>query len=193
MAKRKGPPLMKLPLLLFTVITAFAQAPQATDRGLTRIVQSIRKEVLTLPYYGPFDWITFHVNGSTVTLNGATVRPTIKSSAENVVKKIEGVENVVNNIEVLPLGTQDDQIRLAVYNAIMSQPSMTRYAIRGPNSPIHVIVKKGNVALEGFVGLEQDKTIANLQANGVPGVFSVKNNLRVDEKVAKDKEVRDKP
>ena len=121
------------------------------------------------------------------------MRPTIKSSAENVVKKIEGVESVVNNIEVLPLGSNDDQIRLQVYNAIMSHTTMTRYAIRGPNSPIHVLVKNGNVTLEGFVGLEPDKNIANLQANGVPGVFSVKNNLRVDEKVAKDKEVRDKP
>jgi hyperosmotically inducible protein len=180
-------------LLLFTGL-ALAQAPDAIgDRSRERIVKSVRKEILSLPYYGPFDWITYQVNGTTVTLNGATVRPTIKSSAENVVKKIEGVESVVNNIEVLPLGSNDDQIRLQVYNAIMSHTTMTRYAIRGANSPIHVLVKNGNVTLEGFVGLEPDKNIANLQANGVPGVFSVKNNLRVDEKVAKDKEVRDKP
>jgi hypothetical protein len=93
----------------------------------------------------------------------------------------------------LPLGTLDDQIRARTWQAIMGHPSMLRYAIRGPNSPIHILVKNGNVTLEGFVGLEQDKTIANLQANAVPGVFSVQNNLRVDEKVAKEKKVRDKP
>lgn len=183
---------MKTTLFLLATSLTLAQAPD-TGRSRDRIVQSIRKEVLSLPFYGPFDWITFQVNGSTITLNGATVRPTIKSGAENVVRKIEGVENVVNNIEVLPLGTNDDNIRINVYNAIMSQPSMTRYAIRGPNSPIHIVVKNGNVSLEGFVGLEQDKTIANLQANGVPNVFSVQNNLRVENSVATEKEVRDKP
>ena len=185
---------MRLAVLLLTPLLAFAQSASDSpvDRNRERIVKSVRKEILRLPYYGPFDWLTFAVDGSTVTLNGSTARPTIKTDSERVVKKIEGVDKVVNNVEVLPVGSNDDQIRLRTYQAIMTQPAMTRYAIQGPNSPIHIIVKNGNVTLEGFVGLEQDKIIAGLQANGVSGVFSVKNNLRVDESVAKKKKVRDK-
>jgi len=102
----------------------------------------------------------------------------LKSDAENVVKRIEGVERVDNQIEVLPLSPNDDNIRLAVYRAIYSHASLNRYALRAV-PPIHIIVKNGNVTLEGAVSSEGDKNIANIQANGVPGVFSVKNNLRV--------------
>ena len=186
---------MRIALLLLLPLLAWTQtaSDSPVDRNRERIVKSVRKEILRLPFYGPFDWITFQLEGSTVTLNGATPRPTIKSDSERIVKKIEGVEKVVNAIEVLPVSPNDDQIRMRTYRAIMGQPSMTRYAIQGPNSPIHILVKNGHVTLEGFVGLEADKTIANLQANGVSGVFSVKNNLRVDEAVAKKKKVRDKP
>ena len=157
-----------------------------------RIVKSVRKEILRLPFYGPFDWITFGLEGGKVTLNGFVNRPTLKTDSERVVKKIEGVESVTNNIEVLPVGTNDAQIRMQTWRAVMGHPAMTRYAIQGPNSPVHIIVKNGNVTLEGFVGLESDKTIAGIQANGVPGVFKVTNNLRVDESQAKKKKVRDK-
>ena len=186
---------MRIALLLLLPLLAWTQtaSDSPVDRNRERIVKSVRKEILRLPFYGPFDWITFQMEGTTVTLNGATPRPTIKSDSERIVKKIEGVEKVVNSIEVLPVSPKDDQIRMRTYRAIMGQPSMTRYAIQGPNSPIHILVKNGHVTLEGFVGLEADKTIANLQANGVSGVFSVKNNLRVDEAVAKKKKVRDKP
>ncbi len=185
---------MKLALLILTPVFAFAQtaSDSPVDRNRERIIKSIRKEILRLPFYGPFDWLTFTVDGSTVTLNGATVRPTIKTDSERVVKKIEGVEKVVNNVEVLPVGSNDDKIRLRTYQAIMSQSAMMRYAIQGPNSPIHIIVKNGHVTLEGFVGLEADKNIAGIQANGVSGVFSAKNNLRVEESVAKKKKVRDR-
>ena len=186
--------LMKLTALLLIASLSLAQAPEATSgRTRERIVKTIRNEILGLPFYGPFDWITCHVNGTTVTLHGATVQPTIKAGAEEVVAKIEGVEHVVNTIDVLPLGFQDDEIRYYVYNAIMRRPTMTRYAIQGPNSPLHILVKYGRVTLEGFVGREEDKTIATMQAKRVRGVFSVKNNLRVDETMATAKHVRDKP
>ena len=99
--------------------------------------------------------------------------------AENVVKRIEGVEKVVNNIEVLPVSPNDDKIRLSVYRAIYGHTSLQRYAQQAV-PPIHIIVKNGNVTLEGVVATEADKNIANVQASGVPGVFSVKNNLRVE-------------
>ena len=132
-----------------------------------------------LPYYGVFDNLSYRVDGSKVTLFGQVTRPTLKSDAENVVKKIEGVEKVDNQIEVLPLSPNDDRVRLAVYRAIYSKPQLQRYQL-GAVPPIHIIVKNGNVTLEGVVANQGDKDVAGIAANGVPGVFSVKNNLMVE-------------
>src|SRR5438445_8065891 len=150
-----------------------------SNRGQDRIVKEVRHELVMLPYYNVFDNLAYRVDGSTVTLMGQVTRPTLKSDAERVVKGIEGVEKVVNNIEVLPVSPNDDKIRIAVYRAIYGQPALQRYAHQAV-PPIHIIVKNGNVTLEGVVASEGDKNIANVQANGVPGVFSVKNNLRVE-------------
>ncbi|MCI0419430.1 MAG: BON domain-containing protein [Acidobacteria bacterium] len=144
-----------------------------------RLEREVRHELVMLPYYDVFDNLEFRVDGGHVTLSGQVVRPTLKSSAENVVKDIEGVERVTNNIEVLPVSPNDDRIRIAVYRAIYGHTALQRYSIRSV-PPIHIIVKNGNVTLEGVVANEADKNIANIQANGVSGVFSVKNNLRVE-------------
>jgi hyperosmotically inducible protein len=151
----------------------------ASARGEERIAREVRHELVMLPYYGVFDNLAYSVSGSTVTLSGQVTRPTLKSDAGNVVKNIEGVERVVNNIEVLPPSPNDDQIRMAVYRAIYGQAALNRYGLQAV-PPIHIIVKNGNVTLEGVVANEGDKNIANVQANGVPGVFSVTNNLRVE-------------
>src|SRR5262249_2134712 len=110
---------------------------------------------------------------------GQVTQPTLKSDAEKAVKKIEGVQTVANEIEVLPLSPNDDRLRRELYRAIYSKAPLERYQM-GAVPPIHIIVKNGNVTLEGAVGNEGDKNIAGITANGVPGVFSVKNNLRVD-------------
>jgi hyperosmotically inducible protein len=144
-----------------------------------RLEREVRHELVTLPYYDVFDNLEYRVDGSQVTLSGQVVRPTLKSGAENVVKRIEGVEKVTNNIEVLPLSPNDDRLRVAVYRAIYGHAVLQRYSVRSV-PPIHIIVKSGNVTLEGVVANEGDKNIANIQANGVSGVFSVKNNLRVE-------------
>lgn len=144
-----------------------------------RLEREVRHELVTLPYYDVFDNLEYRVDGSQVTLSGQVVRPTLKSGAENVVKSIEGVEKVTNNIEVLPLSPNDDRLRVAVYRAIYGHAALQRYSIRSV-PPIHIIVKNGNVTLEGVVANEGDRNIANIQANGVSGVFSVKNNLRVE-------------
>ena len=138
----------------------------------------MRHELVMLPYYSVFDDLAYKVEGDSVTLYGAVTRPTLKSDAQNVVKKIEGVERVVNNIEVLPLSPNDDQIRRAVYRAIYSQPGLDMYSLRAVPT-IHIIVKNGNVTLTGAVSNEGDKNRANIAANGVPGVFSVKNDIQV--------------
>src|SRR6202171_3819714 len=146
----------------------------------SRIAHEVRHQLLMLPYYGVFDDLAFRVDGGTVTLVGAVTRPTLKSDAERVVKRIEGGERVVNQIAVLPLSTMDDQIRMAEYRAIYGDPMLsTRYGFRSI-PPIHIIVKNGNVTLDGVVANQADKNIINIRANGVPGVFSVTNNLQVE-------------
>ena len=142
------------------------------------LVREVRHQLVLLPYYSVFDNLSFKVDGGKVTLMGQVVRPTLKSDAENVVKRIDGVTSVVNEIEVLPLSTMDDQLRRALYRAIYSDPSLFRYAQSAVPS-IHIIVKNGNVTLEGVADNETDKNVAGLRANGVPNVFSVKNNLVV--------------
>lgn len=152
---------------------------QSSDRDRNRIIRQVRHELVMLPYYGVFDNLSYRVDGGTVTLLGQVTRPTLKSSAENVVKDIEGVDRVDNQIKVLPLSPNDDRIRIAVYRAVYGQTALNRYALQAV-PPIHIIVDNGKVTLEGVVANDGDKNIANIQANGVPGVFSVVNNLRVE-------------
>ena len=145
-----------------------------------RIAKEVRHQLLMLPYYGVFDDLAFRVNETTVTLLGRVVWPALKSDAANVVKRIEGVTKVINEIEVLPPSPMDDQIRRAVYRAIYLDPVLsTRYGFRALPS-IHIIVKNGRVDLEGVVANEADKNLAYLRANGVPNVFSVTNDLVVE-------------
>lgn len=152
------------------------------DASENRIARDVRHQLLMLPYYGVFDDLAFRVDGGTVTLLGAVTRPTLKSDAENVTKRVEGVTNVINNIEVLPLSPMDDQIRRAEYQAIYGDPALsTRYGFRALPS-IHIIVKNGHVTLEGTVANQGDKDLVNVRANAVPGVFSVTNDLVVEGK-----------
>jgi hyperosmotically inducible protein len=148
-------------------------------RAVERIQREVLHELRLLPYYSVFDNLEYEVKGYEVDLFGQVVRPTLKSDAEAVVKRIEGVEKVVNKIEVLPLSPNDDRIRRAVYRAVYSRPGLDRYALQAV-PPIHIIVKNGNVTLVGVVASEMDKNLANIAANGVPGVFSVTNKLRVE-------------
>ena len=190
-------------LLLFSVlasttlssIAALAHpAPQVQDnrqagvlsqKGIDRIVKEVHHELVMLPYYGVFDNLAYKVDpDGTVTLFGQVAWPTLKSDAENVVKKIEGVEKVVNNIEVLPASPNDDRIRRDTYRAIYGNEVLSQYQLRAV-PPIHIIVKNGHVALEGVVARRMDKQIAGVQANQVPGVFSVTNNLQVEEEEKK--------
>ncbi|HEX4136573.1 MAG TPA: BON domain-containing protein [Bryobacteraceae bacterium] len=148
----------------------------------SKTIQEVRHQLVTLPYYGVFDDLGFTVNGGTVTLVGEVTQPVLKEDADKVVKKVEGVTNVVNNIEVLPLSGNDDRIRRGVYRAIYADPMLsTRYGFRALPS-IHIIVKNGNVRLEGVVANEMDRNLCFLRANAVPGAFHVDNELRVEGK-----------
>jgi hyperosmotically inducible protein len=156
------------------------------QKSFDRIMKEVRHELVMLPYYGVFDNLAYKVDADgTVTLFGQVVNPVLKSDAERAVKRIEGVEKVVNNIEVLPLSPNDDRIRRAAYRAIYGNSVLSQYQLRAV-PPIHIIVKNGNITLEGVVAREMDKNLANIQANGVHGAFSVTNNLVVDEPEKKD-------
>jgi hyperosmotically inducible protein len=148
---------------------------------MPNIAKEVRHELVTLPWYSVFDNLAFRVDpDGTVTLMGQVVRPTLKDDAERVVKKIPGVTRVINQIEVLPVSPNDDHIRMAEFRAIYGDPALSRYAL-GAVPPIHIIVKNGHVDLVGVVATQMDKQIAGIRANSVPGVFSVSNDLTVEE------------
>ncbi|WP_180540994.1 BON domain-containing protein [Nevskia soli] len=165
-------------LLLGTGMTR-AQETARMPSGDARLIKEVRHELVTLPYYGVFDDLAYRVDGNNVTLFGVVTRPTLKSDAENAVKRIEGVGQVVNEIKVLPPSPMDDQLRRAVFRAIYGQGQLaTRYAYQAVPS-IHILVDNGHVTLTGVVDNEMDKNIAGIQAKQVPNVFSVQNDLRV--------------
>ncbi len=165
-----------------TVALGLATLPAAAAnqmRDLSPLEKQVRHQLVTLPFYSLFDNLVFQVEGSQVTLSGQTIRPTIKSSAERVVARLEGVTSVDNQIEVLPLSPYDDRLRLRVVRAIYTNPVLDRFGLRSVPS-IHVIVKNGDVTLEGVVANKVQKNVAYLEANGVSGAFAVTNNLRVE-------------
>jgi len=174
------------PMILFAALLAFsilgsaqdAQRSEPSAHAQERIVREVRHELLMLPYYGVFDNIAYKVDGYNVTLLGQVVWPALKSDAENAVKRIEGVEKVDNQIEVLPPSPMDDRLRRRLFRAIYGYPALEKYAL-GVQKPIRIIVKNGHVKLEGVIDSDGDKNLAGMRANSVPGIFSVDNNLQV--------------
>jgi len=164
-------------LMGLSVLCAQAQRP-VPPQAAERIAREVRHEILMLPYYDVFDNITGAVSGYIVTLMGQVTNPTLKHDAESAVKHIEGVEKVVNQIEVLPPSPMDDGLRRRLYRAIYGFAALEKYAMPVVK-PIRIIVKNGNVTLEGVVDSETDKNLVNIRANGVSGIFSVTNNLKV--------------
>jgi len=156
--------------------TALVSAAPPT---VTPLENKVRHELVMLPYLNVFDDISFRVDGSTVTLFGEVTDPVLRSDAENVVKRVEGVARVENQIEVLPLSSFDDGIRLRTARAIFGYAPLQRYGM-GAQPSIHIIVKNGNVTLVGFVSKDMDKQLAFTRANAVPGVFAVNNQLQID-------------
>jgi hyperosmotically inducible periplasmic protein len=165
-------------LIGFVTLVAFTAATAQTN---PRLVREIRHELVTLPYYGVFDWLTYEVrpNGEVV-LRGQVVRPTTKSDAEGRVKEIDGVTRVINEIETLPLSPNDERLRVALYRQIYGFNSpLFRYAHQAVPS-IHLIVNRGHATLKGVVANRGDANLAYIRARGVPGLFSVKNELTIE-------------
>jgi hypothetical protein len=191
-------------LLALLPLTARADGRKPED-----MVSDIRKELMGLPYYGVFDFLVFSSDGPTVTLGGYAYNGSLKTDAEREAKKVAGVENVVNNIEILPASINDDQIRWAAYRAIYRDAALSRYAPGGGwvphgrmwrfdrpfggfdsgrfsgqeplgNHPIHIIVQNGRVTLLGVVDSQMDRTLAEMKVRQLPGTFAVTNELQVE-------------
>ncbi len=189
---------MKMKAILNRVAAAFAAvvlaasvvvaAPNEQAGGRAtyeKLAKQVRKELVTLPWYGVFDNLAYAIDGSTVTLSGQVVQPSTRKDAERRVRKLAGVERVVNNIEVLPLSPFDDRVRVSAYRTLFGwQSPLFRYG-RGTNPSIHIIVERGHLTLEGVVSREGDRHLANALANSIPGVFSVTNNLRAESERAR--------
>jgi len=151
-----------------------------SQKGVDRVMKEVRHELVMLPFYGVFDNLLYNVSpDGTVTLLGEASRPTLKSDAERAVRHIEGVERVDNQIKVLPVSPNDDRIRRATYRKIYGHNVLSQYQLRAV-PPIHIVVDNGHVTLEGVVARQMEKQVAGMQANSVSGVFSVENNLRVE-------------
>ena len=165
-------------LLSLSAVPVMAQRSSSVETN-PQLSKQIRRELVTLPYYGVFDNLAYRVDGSTVTLYGQVVRSSTRSDAARRIKGLRGVTRVVNNIKVLPLSRFDDNIRVATYRSIARMGGLYRY-LQGTNPSIHIVVNNGHVSLEGVVANNSDRSLAKMAANQVSGVFSVTNNLRVE-------------
>src|SRR3954469_13939190 len=181
----KGKVLAVVAALVLSASAAVASPATEQAAEQTQLAKKVRKELVTLPWYGVFDNLAYEIDGPTVTLHGQVVQPSTRRDAERRVSKLKGVERVVNNIEVLPLSSFDDSIRARTYRALFGWNSpLFRYG-RGVNPSIHIIVRGGHVTLEGVVSNEGDRRMAYILANGVFGAFSVTNNLRAENERAR--------
>jgi hyperosmotically inducible protein len=149
--------------------------------NLDHMTKEIRKELVTLPFFSVFDWLEGKVEpDGTVYLAGQVTRPTLKKDAQRRVEKVEGVDKVINNIEVLSLSPNDDRLRRAVFRELFNFNSpLFRYG-QQPIPPIHIIINRGRLTLKGVVANRGDSDLANIKARGVPGLFEVRNDLKVE-------------
>lgn len=171
--------ILSIAILGFSYVNAEARSfSESDDVSNQRIERKVYSEILKLPFYGIFDIIRFQVDNGTVTLSGKVINAINRKSAEKRIIRLAGVNNVVNNIEVLPLSRFDNSIRRRTLRTITSRGNLFRYFL-GSNSAIKIIVDRGHVSLEGFVRTKADSRLANLLANSVSGTFSVNNNLVV--------------
>lgn len=154
-------------------------SPSSKGPAETQLAKQVRSKLVRLPYYGVFDNLAYSIDGSRVTLHGQVVRASTRNDAERSVARIEGVTQVVNNIQLLPLSSFDDRIRVTTYRAVQRSGGLFRYFM-GANPSLHIVVNRGHVTLEGVVSNKMDKQLAYMAASGVPGVFSVTNNLQVE-------------
>jgi len=169
-------------LLIFSLVAFSARPALAQSQAPTNDLENrIVKTLFSLPHYGVFDNLYFETSGSDVTLMGQALFEITKAEAAKRVSRIPGIGKVTNKIEVLPPLPSDDALRMNIYRSIFGAPDLHRYSM-GADPTIHIIVKGGHVTLEGLVSTAEDRQRAEMVAKSLPGIFSFKNNLRVEKK-----------
>jgi hyperosmotically inducible protein len=166
---------------LLAQTTSAQKPPNPEEKHPSSLSREIHHQILLLPFYSVFDSIAFTLDGSKVTLTGQVLRTTLKEHAEAAVKSVEGVSAVTDHIEVLPVSPADDDLRRAAYRSLYEDSALALYAVQTVPA-IHILVKNGNITLEGSVHSESDKTLAGVRAAAAANVLSVKNNLLVQPK-----------
>ena len=161
---------------MLTALYALAQEHRWAGRTLNHLEWTIHEKLAVLPFHGVFDTLNFEVQGKTVTLSGQVVNERVRNSAERAVRQLDGVESVVNQIEVLPSSRRDDALRVRMYRAIYQVQPLEKYGTRAV-PPIQIIVKDGWVTLEGVVDSDADRSMAHLRALKVTS--QVSDRLRV--------------
>lgn len=171
---------VKLIAITALAVSVSAQ-PNSSQPGsaIGPLAEKVRHELVMMPYYGIFDDLSFRIDGSKVTLIGEVARPTLKSQAERIVRSLSGVEEVDNQIRILPLSPYDDKLRIASVRTLFGNPVLSRYSW-GARPPIHFIVENGTLTLRGNVDSQADRNLAGILANGIPGAFDVNNELVVN-------------
>jgi hyperosmotically inducible protein len=174
-------------LVLALTVPAGAQQPTSADsvsRTSLQIFRSVQRQVLTYPHFSVFDSINAKIKDGTVTLTGKVTMPFKRTEIEDRVRKISGLKGVDNQIEVLPASQSDDQLRVGIANAIYGNAAFANYANQ-VNPPIHIIVERGRVWLEGVVANNVDRALAYSIASMFQ-TFAIKNSLRTEEEVKKE-------
>jgi hyperosmotically inducible periplasmic protein len=177
--------------------------PSAQSLSARETTQSVQRALERMPYYGVFDFMAFNVDRGTVTLTGYAYHGSLRHAAESATRRVSGVDEIANRVELLPASQNDDRIRWATFYRIYSDAFLSRYAPGGPTGvfrelydsrrfpgmhqplgtyAIHIVVRNGRTTLFGVVDNKGDRQIAEMRAREVGGVFSVENEIEIAKK-----------
>jgi len=167
--------LMAVALMLLALA---APARAAGDDANLQVFRDVQKQVLQYPHFTIFDSVNAEIENGVVTLHGKVTMPYKRNDIEKRIAKVDSVSQVNNRIEVLPVSQFDDELRLRIARAIYGNSNFWHYASM-VNPPIHIVVERGHVTLEGVVNSNVDRMLARSLASQF-GVFSLKNELKTD-------------
>lgn len=170
-------------LVMVLIIPVWTMASVSNAAGDKEILNLAAKEVRMYPYFTIFDNVELTLNNGQLTVTGEVLEPWRKNDLGRILAKVPGVNDVDNQLEVLPLSSFDRQLRIRLARAIFSHPLLYRYGL-GANPSIHIIVKNGNVKLVGTVNSEADRNAAALVAKTAATYFGFENKLQVETRIA---------
>ena len=170
-------------ILAAAALLLAASAPSFAQQGNLETFREVQREVLRYPHFTIFDSVHAQIDDNVVTLTGKVTMPHKRTDIERRVRRIAGIE-VANQIEVLPASQFDDELRYGIARAIYGNPAFANYRIQ-VNPPIHIVVERGRVTLEGVVSNEVDRMLARSIASSFIA-FEIKNELKTDDEVEEE-------